>query len=65
MDRVYLHGENGDASQFGVSRDLSQHLILLSNYKVEDVYNMDGTLFFNRAQPNKTITQGKVKDRKI
>jgi hypothetical protein len=62
MDRVYLHGENGDASQIGVSRDLSQHLILLSNYKVEDVYNMEGMFFFNRAQPNKTIAQGKVKD---
>lgn len=54
MDRVYLHGENGDASQFGVSRDFSQHLILLSNYKVEDVYNMDGMFFLiehNQIRP--------------
>ena len=31
----------------------------------EDVYNMDETGLLYRAQPNKTLVQGKVRGRKI
>ena len=37
----------------------------MSNYKLEDVYNMDEIGLYFRAHPNKTLAQGKVKGRKL
>jgi hypothetical protein len=62
---VYLHGESGDANVDGVAQAISQLPIRLSNYEPEDVYNMDETGLYFRAHPNKTLTQGKVKGRKL
>ena len=37
----------------------------MSDYEHEDVFNMDETGLYFRARPNKTLTQRKVKDRRL
>ena len=39
--------------------------MLLSYHEPEDVYNMNETEFYFRADPNKTLVQGKVKGQKL
>ena len=38
-----------------VAQAISQLPIFLSNYELEDVYNMDETILYFRASPNKTL----------
>ena len=40
-------------------------LILLSDYELEDVYNMDETGLYSKAHLNKTLAKEKVKGRKL
>jgi hypothetical protein len=40
-------------------------LLFLSNYEHEDVYYMNETGVYLRANPNKTLSQGKVKGQKL
>ena len=44
---------------------MTQLPILLSDYVPEDVYNMDETELNFKAHSNKTLAQGKMKDRKL
>ena len=44
---------------------MSQLSILLSNYVLEDVYNMDESELYFKAHPNKILAQRKVKGRKL
>jgi hypothetical protein len=55
MDIIYLYGESGDASQFGISHDWNQFPNSLSSYKPNHVYNMDEMGLFFKAQTNKTF----------
>ena len=38
---MYLHGESGDIDADGVAQAMSQLPILLLDYVLEDVYNMN------------------------
>ena len=49
--RYYLHNENRDASNEGVFKALRKFPILLSSYKLEDVYNLDEIGLYFYAQP--------------
>ena len=63
--RVNFHGESGEADAEVVAQAMSRMPALLATYKPEDVYNLDETGLYFRAQPTKTLAQGKVKGRKI
>ena len=63
--RVNFHGESGEANAEVVAQAMSRMHALLATYKPEDVYNLDETCLYFRAQPAKTLAQGKLKGRKI
>ena len=58
---MYLHNESDDVDPNGVAQLMSHFLIILSNYVAQDVYNMDDTGLYFKANRNKTLAQGKVK----
>ena len=60
-----MHCESGDADGEGIACALRAMLILIAEYAPEDLYNMDETRLYYKAQPNKTLAQSKVKGRKI
>ena len=62
---MYLHNESDDVDPNGVAQLMSHFLIILSNYVAQDVYNMDDTGLYFKANRNKTLAQGKVKGKKL
>ena len=62
---INFHGESSEINAEVVAQAMSRMLALLATYKPEDVYNMDETCLYFRAQPTIILAQGKVKDRKI
>ena len=60
-----MHGESGDADVEGVAHALRAMPILIAEYAPEDVYNMDETGLYYKAQPSKTLAQSKIKGQKI
>ena len=50
---VYMHGESGDIDGKGMAEALSKMSALIAEYATKDVYNMDETSLFYKAQPHR------------
>ena len=62
---VTMHGESDSADPENVAEAQARLPAALAGYAAEDIYNFDEMGLFYKAQPNRTIAEGKVRGRRI